>query len=149
MIKRFCKTLAFATVLTFTTSLFSLSMAFASSSTSQKIDLEMTVRVNQQGFLDKKGKVYGPKHVLQLPQGKVVRIKFIFDEKMTSLAFGDTHQVAITGEGVMQESEPISMWQQQTSMTFQTGKEGSTYRAYCILDCIGMEHLNNLVIQVV
>ncbi len=149
MIKRFCKTLAFATVLTFTTSLISLPMAFASASTSKKIDLELTVRVNQKGFLDKKGEIYGPKHTLQLPQGKVVRIKFVFDEKVTSLAIGDTHQVAITGEGVMQESEPISMWNQQTTMTFHTGKEGSKYRAYCILDCIGMEHLNNLVIQVV
>ncbi len=149
MMKGICKTFALATVLTFTTSLISLPTALAASSTSQNIDLELTVRVNQKGFLDKKGKIYGPRHVLQLPQGKVVRIKFVFDENVTSLAIGDTHQVAITGEGVMQESEPISMWNQQTTMTLHTGPEGSKYRAYCILDCIGMEHLNNLVIQVV
>lgn len=149
MIKDFCKIFALATVLTFSTSLVSLPMALASSSTSQQIDLELTVRVNQQGFLDKNGKVYGPKHVLQLPQGQVVRINFVFDEKMSSLAYGDTHQVAITGDGWTKESEKIWMFSQKTSIAFQIGKEGAQYRAYCILDCIGMEHLNNLVIQVV
>ena len=29
------------------------------------------------------------------------------------------------------------------------GEKGMQYRAYCILDCIGMEHLTNLFIQVV
>ena len=79
----------------------------------------------------------------------MVRIIFVFDEDVTSLAYGDTHQVAITGkEGWTKESEKIWIFNQQTSITFQTGKAGAQYRAYCILDCIGMEHLNNLVITV-
>ena len=111
--------------------------------------LEITVRVNQKGFLDQKGKVFSRKNLLKLPHGKVVRITFVFDENVTSLAYGDTHQVAITGDGWTKESEKIWMFSQQTSIIFQAGDEGTNYRAYCILDCIGMEHLNNLVINVV
>ncbi len=149
MVTSFCKTFVLATVLTFSSSLVQLPMAFAASSVSQNVDLEITVRVNQRGFLDHKGKVFGPKRLLNLPQGKTVRINFVFDENMTSLAYGDTHQVAITGDKWTKESEKIWMFSQQTSITFQVGEQGTQYRAYCILDCIGMEHLNNLVIQVV
>lgn len=146
---RFFKAFVVATAMIFATSLVPLSMAWASPSTSKDIDLEITVRVNQKGFLDQKGKVFSPKNMLTLPHGKVVRITFVFDEKMSSLAYGDTHQVAITGDGLTKESGKIWMFNQKTSIAFQVGKEGAQYRAYCILDCIGMEHLNNLVIQVV
>lgn len=78
-----------------------------------------------------------------------MRITFVFDESMTSLAYDDTHQVAINGDGWTKESDKIWMFSQQTSMTFQTDEEGDRYRAYCILDCIGMEHLNNLIISVI
>jgi len=79
-----------------------------------------------------------------------VRITFVFDEDMASLAYGDTHQVAITGnEGWTEESQKIWVFSQKASITFQSGKEGNQYRAYCILDCIGMEHLNNLLISVI
>ena len=134
---RFFKAFVVATAMIFVTSLVPLSMAWASPSTSKDIDLEITVRVNQKGFLDQKGKVFSPKNMLTL------------DEEMSSLAYGDTHQVAITGDGLTKESGKIWMFNQKTSIAFQVGKEGAQYRAYCILDCIGMEHLNNLVIQVV
>jgi hypothetical protein len=130
---RFFKACVVATAMIFVTSLVPLSMAWASPSTSKDVDLEITVRVNQKGFLDQKGKVFGPKNILKLPHDKVVRITFVFDEKMSSL----------------KESGKIWMFNQKTSIAFQVGKEGVQYRAYCILDCIGMEHLNNLVIQVV
>ncbi|MGB0910884.1 MAG: hypothetical protein ACPGYT_11015 [Nitrospirales bacterium] len=146
---RFMKGLVLATTLTFTSTLVQLPMAWASSTTSQAIDMEITVKVNQKGFLNKKGKIYTKKNILKLPKGKVVRINFVFDESMSSLAYGDTHQVAITGKNGTQEAEKIWMWNTQSSITFQAGEEGSKYRAYCILDCIGMEHLNNLVIHVV
>ena len=146
---RFFKAFVAATTMIFATSLVPLSMAMASPSTSKDVDVEITVRVNEKGFLDQKGKVFGPKNILTLPHGKVVRMTFVFDEKMSSLAYGDTHQVAITGDGLTKESGKIWMFNQKTSIAFQVGKEGAQYRAYCILDCIGMEHLNNLVIQVV
>jgi hypothetical protein len=113
------------------------------------VDVEITVRVNEKGFLDQNGKVFGPKNILTLPHGKVVRMTFVFDEKMSSLAYGDTHQVAITGDGLTKESEKFWMFSQQASVIFQTGEEGAQYRAYCILDCIGMKHLTNLLINVV
>ena len=146
---RFFKAFVMATAMVFGTSLVPFSMVLASPSTSKDVDLEITVRVNQKGFLDQKGKVFSPKNVLSLPQGKVVRITFVFDEKMNSLAYGDTHQVALTGDGLTKESGKIWMFNQKTSIAFQVGEKGAKYRAYCILDCIGMEHLNNLVIQVV
>jgi len=146
---RVLKGVVFATALVFSTSLMQFPMALASPSTSKEVDVEITVRVNEKGFLDQKGKVFGPKNILTLPHGKVVRMTFVFDEEMSNLAYGDTHQVAITGDGLTKESGKIWMFNQKTSIAFQVGKQGAQYRAYCILDCIGMEHLNNLVIQVV
>jgi hypothetical protein len=36
----------------------------------------------------------------------------------------------------------------ESSVTFRAGENSRLrYRAYCILDCIGMEHLTNLIIQ--
>ena len=142
---RFLTGIIFVTAIIFSTNFVLLPMALAS----KNVDLEITVRVNQKGFLDQKGRLFSTKNLLTLPQGKLVRIQFIFDEEMSSLAYGDTHQVAITGDGLAKESEKIWMFNQQTSITFQVGKEGTQYRAYCILDCIGMEHLNNLEIKVV
>lgn len=143
------KSLVLATALTFATTLVQIPMVWASPTTAQSVDMEITVKVNQKGFLDQKGKVFTKKNILHLPKGKVVRINFVFDESLTSLAYGDTHQVAITGENGTQESGIIWAWEQRSSITFQVGEEGTKYRAYCILDCIGMEHLNNLVIHVV
>jgi hypothetical protein len=42
------------------------------------------------------------------------------------------------------------MMNRESTVSFLAGEKGRTqYRAYCILDCIGMEHLTNLIIQVV
>ena len=143
------KGLVYATVLTFIFGISHVPFALASTAQSPKIDLEITVRVNQKGFLDHKGKVFSKKNTLTIPKNSVVRIKFVFDENMTSLAYGDTHQVAITAKKAWtKESEKIWMFNQQASITFETGPEGDQYRAYCIIDCIGMEHLNNLIINV-
>ena len=81
----------------------------------------------------------------------MVRITFEFSEKMTSLAYGDTHQVSIISKGGWErETKKIWMWEQKANLTFLAGEDGRTsYRAYCIVDCIGMDHLKNLVIQVV
>ena len=143
------KIIVLATALTFSSGVLYVPMALASSIPSKDIDVEITVKVSQKGFADQRGRIFGGKNFLNLPEDKVVRITFVFDENVASLAYGDTHQVAIKGnEGWIEESEKIWMFSQKASITFQSGKNGDQYRAYCILDCIGMEHLNNLVIKV-
>lgn len=145
------KLLAVSTALLFSIGVGQPTIALASSKSEANQLIEIKVKVTQKGFLDQRGKPYGPKNPLKLPQGKMAKITFVFSENMTSLAYGDTHQVAIMSkkEKWTKESEKIWMFNQKTSVTFQTGKEGEVYRGYCIVDCIGMDHLNNLVIQVV
>ncbi len=147
---QFMKSLIFASALAFFSGGLNVPSAKASSVTSEKGDIEITVKVNQKGFIDQKGKTYDEKNILKIPKDKLVRITFVFDENLTSLAYGDTHQVAITGaEGWTKETQKIWALNQRAHVIFQSGKKGAQYRAYCILDCIGMEHLNNLVIRVV
>ncbi|MEO8325812.1 MAG: hypothetical protein ABI618_08185 [Nitrospirota bacterium] len=144
------KSFVFATALAFFSGILQVPIVLASSVASEKVELEITVKVNQKGFIDHKGKPFLGKNGLNIPKNKVVRITFVFDEDMTSLAYGDTHQIAISGnEGWTKESQKIWVLNKKAHVTFQTGKEGTQYRAFCILDCIGMEHLNNLVIRVV
>ena len=116
-----------------------------------KIPIEIKIRVTEKGFLDEKGKLYTAKNMLNIPNGTLVTITFVFSEELTSLAVGDTHQVALQSEdGWKQETGKIWIMSQESSVTFHAGENGRTrYRAYCILDCIGMEHLTNLLIQVV
>ena len=141
------KAFVFATALTFFCGSLQLPVALASSGHSSKVDVEVVVKVSQKGFSDERGKLFSPKNFLKIPKDKVVRITFVFDESISSLSYGDTHQIA-TGAGETKESEKIWMFSQKSSITLQRGKDGEKYRAYCIVDCIGMEHLNNLLIQV-
>ena len=135
-----------------TTLLFCASVLFPPAVLASQAEVvEITVKVSQKGFLDNRNKPFGPKNPLNIPKGKWVRITFKFSEKMSSLAYGDTHQVSIgSKDGWERETKKIWMFNQTASVTFLAGKEGHTsYRAYCIVDCLGMDHLNNLVIKVV
>ncbi|MDO9116934.1 MAG: hypothetical protein Q7U39_03190 [Nitrospira sp.] len=116
----------------------------------EKAPVAIKVRVSEKGFLDEKGKLYSAKRVLTVPKDAVVTITFLFGEDLTSLAVGDTHQIAVKSEdGWKQETGSIWIMNRESSLTFRAGENGRTqYRAYCILDCIGMEHLTNLIIQV-
>ena len=150
MSKKLTRIFVLSSILCFSFSLFQVPVLLASSNKGGKVEVEITVKVNQKGFLDAKGKLYNKKNPLKVAKGKVVRINFVFAENMTSLAYGDTHQVAIASqEGWNEESEKFWMFSQKASVVFTSGKEGARYRAYCILDCIGMDNLNNLIIQVV
>lgn len=124
-----------------------LSTAFADS----KPVLELIVKVNEKGFFDKKGKLLGPQNPLKVTKGATVKIIFVFDEGVNSLAIGDVHQLAITAnDSWTVESEKIWIFNQKSTVTFIAGENGRThYRGYCIVDCIGMDHLNNLVIKTV
>ncbi len=137
--------------LLFCVSLIFTPAVFASPKEAAPAEVEIVVKVSEKGFLDHRGKPFGRKNPLNLPKGKVVRITFEFSEKVTSLAFGDTHQVAIISkDGWELEAKKIWMWETTASVNFLVGENGRTsYRAYCIVDCIGMDHLKNLVIHVV
>jgi hypothetical protein len=141
--------LALAVILAY--ALLSLHVPFASASDHGKPELEITVRVNQKGFLDEKNRVLGQSNPLKLPAGKVVKLTFVFDEDINTLAIGDVHQIAVVSDGGFSvESEKIWLLHKKSSVTFEAGEHGRTrYRAYCTLDCIGMDRLNNLVIEVV
>lgn len=144
--------IASKTAIMFTSLAFFMAMTAVPAVTSAGAGpLEIKVRVTEKGFLDDKGKPYTAKHVLTIPRGTVVTVTFVFSEDLTSLAIGDTHQVAIRAEdGWKQETGPIWIMNRESSTTFRAGENGRTqYRAYCILDCIGMEHLAKLFIQVV
>jgi len=116
-----------------------------------KPDLELIVKVNEKGFFDEKDKLLGPKNPLKVAKGQTIKIVFVFDEAVKSLAIGDVHQIAITAEDKWTvESEKIWFFNRKEDITFIAGENGRTqYRGFCIIDCIGMDHLNNLVIQVV
>jgi hypothetical protein len=124
-----------------------LSTAFADS----KSNPELIVKVNEKGFFDEKNKLIGPDNPLEVSKGETVKIVFVFDEALKSLAIGDVHQLAIMADdNWMVESEKIWVFNGKSSVTFIAGENGRThYRGYCIIDCIGMDHLNNLVIKVV
>ena len=64
---------------------------------------------------------------------------------------GRYHQIALRAEdGWKQETSPLWMMNRESTVSFLAGEKGRMqYRAYCILDRIGMEHLTNLIIQVV
>jgi hypothetical protein len=143
------KFLALAVFLAY--ALLSLHVPFASASDHGKPEFEITVRVNQKGFLDEKNRPLGPSNPLKLPAGKVVKLTFVFDEDINSLAIGDVHQIAVVADGGFSvETEKIWLLHKKSSVTFEAGEHGRTsYRAYCTLDCIGMDRLNNLVIKVV
>jgi len=145
------KLLALGTALMLSIGMAHPTIGLAFSKSEGNDPIEIKVKVTQNGFLDQRGKPYGPKNPLKIPEGKLARITFVFSENMTSLAYGDTHQVAIMSKEKQwtKESEKIWMFNQTASVTFRTGKEGEKYRGYCIVDCLGMDHLNNLVIQVV
>jgi hypothetical protein len=119
--------------------------------TGDQAPVEITVRVNEKGFLDDKGRLYGPKNPLRVSKGTLLKVTFLFSEEMTSLAIGDTHQIAIKAEdGWKEETGKIWILNKKAGIEFQAGENGRTrYRAYCILDCLGMEHLTNLVIEVI
>lgn len=113
--------------------------------------MEIKVRVSEKGFTDENGKAYSAKNLLKIPNGTPVTITFVFSEDLTSLAVGDTHQIEVRSDnGWKEETGKLWIMRRQASVTFRAGENGITqYRAYCILDCIGMEHLTNLLIQVV
>ena len=97
-----------------------LSTAFADS----KPDLELIVKVNEKGFFDEKDKLLGPKNPLEVSKGTTVKIVFVFDEGVKSLAIGDVHQLAITADDSWTvESDKIWFFNQKSTVTFIAGEK--------------------------
>ncbi len=137
------------TVLSFVGTIAVATTAYAGPAGTAPVNIK--VRVSEKGFFDEKGKPYGPSRRLSVPKGARVTLTFEFAEDLTSIAVGDTHQVTLRSEdGWIQETEKIWVMNRQASVTFVAGENGRAhYRAYCILDCVGMEHLTNLLVDVV
>jgi hypothetical protein len=148
VIEKIFKFVISTTVLLFSIATFQGSLTTVSASSTH---MELTVNVSEKGFFDEKGKLLGPKNPLKVPKGKKITIIFVFEEALNSLAIGDVHQIAITADdGWTMESDKIWVFNRKSTVTFVPGESGrKQYRAYCTVDCIGMDHLNNLVIRVV
>ncbi len=141
--------LALAVILAY--ALAGLYVPIAAADSHGKPEFELTIRVSQKGFLDEQNRILGPAHPLRVPAGKIVRLTFVFDEDINTLAIGDVHQIAVVGDGGFSvETEKLWLLHKKSSVEFEAGEHGRTrYRGHCILDCIGMDRLNNLVIEVV
>ncbi len=148
MIEKIFKFVISTMVLMFSIATFQGSLTTVSASSTH---MELTVNVSEKGFFDEKGKLLGPKNPLKVPKGKKIKIIFVFEEALNSLAIGDVHQIAIIADdGWTMESDKIWVFNRKSTVTFVPGESGrKQYRAYCTVDCIGMDQLNNLVIRVV
>ena len=148
MTEKIVKFVVSTSVLLFSIATFQGSLTTVSASSTH---MELTVNVSERGFFDEKDKLLGPQNPLEVPKGKKITIIFVFDEALNSLAIGDVHKMAVTADdGWTTESSKIWILNRKTGVTFLAGKSGrKQYRAYCTLDCIGMDRLNNLVVRVV
>ena len=148
MIEKIFKFVVSTMVLMFSIATFQGSLTTVSASSTH---MELTVNVSEKGFFDEKDQLLGPQNPLEVPKGKKITIIFVFEEALNSLAIGDVHQIAITADdGWTIESDKIWFFNRKSTVTFVPGESGrKQYRAYCTVDCIGMDQLNNLVIRVV
>lgn len=120
-------------------------------------DVEFKVKVNKDGFRDSNGQVIAaPFHV---KKGESVRLTFLFDEKTTEVLRdmmrsaqeqqGFVHAFALhSGTEIVAETQELSLKSRQTTLDFIAGAKGAkSYKVYCTM-CFGMEHLNNLTVEV-
>ena len=121
-------------------------------------DVEFKIKVNKEGFHDSNGQVIAaPFHV---KKGESVRLTFLFDEKTSEVLRdmmrsaqdqqGFVHAFALhSGKEIVAETQQLSLKARQTTLDFVAGDKGArSYKVYCTLMCFGMEHLNDLTIEV-
>jgi hypothetical protein len=121
-------------------------------------DVEFKIKVNKDGFRDSNGQVIAaPFHV---KKGESVRLTFLFDEKTTEILRdmmrsaqeqqGFVHAFALhNGTEIVAETQELSLKSRQTTLDFIAGAKGAkSYKVYCTMMCFGMEHLNNLTVEV-
>jgi hypothetical protein len=135
-----------------------LSALFALHAGAGNPNVEFKVKVSKDGFRDSEGQVItAPFHV---KKGESVRLTFLFDEKTSDVLRdmmrsaqeqqGYVHAFALhSGKEIVAETEELSLKNRQTSLDFVAGDKGArSYKVYCTMMCFGMEHLNDLTIEV-
>jgi hypothetical protein len=135
-----------------------LSAVFALHAGAGNPNVEFKVKVSKDGFRDVDGQIIAaPFHV---KKGESVRLTFLFDEKISEVLRdmmrsaqdqqGFVHAFALhSGKEIVAETQELSLKNRQTSLDFVAGDKGArSYKIYCTLMCFGMEHLNDLTIEV-
>lgn len=120
--------------------------------------MEFKVKVSKDGFRDLNGQLIAePFHV---KKGESVRLTFLFDEKTSEVLRdmmrnaqdqqGFVHAFALhSGKETVAETSELSLKSRETSLNFIAGDKGAAkYKIYCTIMCFGMEHLNDLTIEV-
>ena len=95
--------------------------------------------------IERNCKPYGGSECCRSPKDTMVKITFVFGEELTSSRLREIPSDRLPAEdGWKQETSPLWMMNRESTVSFLAGEKGRMqYRAYCILDCIGMEHLTN------
>ena len=107
------------------------------------------VLVRETGFYTDDNRPVNSKHPLMIPANGVVTLHFRWAEKTNSFAVGDSHQIDILNEttGEVNSSTPIWWFTKDAYLAIGAGPPGTRHRGYCVLDCLGMNNLRNLVIE--
>jgi len=120
--------------------------------------VEFKVKVSKDGFRDSNGQVIAAP--FRVKKGESVRITFLFDEKTSEVLRdmmrsaqdqqGFVHAFALhSGKEIVAETEALSFKSRQTALDFTAGDKGAQrYKIFCTMMCFGMEHLNDLTIEV-
>jgi len=135
-----------------------LSAIFAFNAGAGNPDIEFKIKVNKDGFHDSNDQIIAaPFHV---KKGQSVRLTFLFDEKTSEVLRdmmrnaqnqqGFTHAFALhNGTEIVAETQELSLKSRQTALDFIAGAKGAqSYKIYCTMMCFGMEHLNDLTVEV-
>jgi hypothetical protein len=135
-----------------------LSVFFALAAEAGTPNLEFKVKVSKDGFRNLNGQLIdAPFHV---KKGESVRVTFLFDEKTSEVLrdmmrnaqdqHGYVHAFALhSGKEIIAETPELSIKSRETSLDFIAGDKGAEkYKVYCTMMCFGMEHLNDLTIEV-
>jgi hypothetical protein len=135
-----------------------LSAVFALNAGAGNPNVEFKVKVSKDGFRDTNGQIIASP--FRVKKGESVRLTFLFDEKTSEVLrdmmrsaqdqHGFVHAFALhSGKEIIAETKELSFKSRETSLDFIAGDNGAQrYKIYCTMMCFGMEHLNDLTIEV-
>ncbi|MFQ5598514.1 MAG: hypothetical protein ACE5GK_10740 [Nitrospiria bacterium] len=106
--------------------------------------IEVIIKVNEQGFFDAHGKSFN--NIIEVPHEQTIRLTFEHIGKP-----GEKHAFVLLFDSDEEiESGTISDLNKQTHIEFKTGEAGELYDVFCVIvECDGMEHLTDLVIEAI
>jgi len=135
-----------------------LSAVFSLTAGAGNPNVEFKVKVSKDGFRDANGQIIAAP--FRVKKGESVRLTFLFDEKTSEVLRdmmrsaqdqqGFVHAFALhSGKEIVAETQELSLKNRETSLDFIAGDKGAQkYKIYCTMMCFGMEHLNDLTIEV-